>query len=123
MSPSKAAGAAELTDIAAAVLSPDHEDITSTVDHEDATDPVDLIDANLLETLSHNFNCSATNGPEHSMMPNEPLLVGSESFNPPPPIHFEDGIFNGASQVIVNSFSHDSVGAPIPIVHEGAHIY
>ena len=122
MSPSEATGFEEPTDVAAAASSPNYEDITGTDDHEDAADPVDSIDANLLETLCRDFNCSATNGPEHLMMPNKPLLVGSQSFDPPPPIHFKDSVLNGTSQVTVDHFPHDSVGAPIPSACEGSHI-
>jgi hypothetical protein len=121
--PSEVAEAAEPTDFAAAASPPDCEDITGTVDHEDAADPADMIDADLLETLSRNFNCSATNGPEHSTTPNEPPLVGSPSLDPPPPIHFEHGVSDGASQMIVDGFPHNSAGAPIPSAREGSHIY
>ena len=123
MSPTEATGAAELADHAAAASSPNYEDITGAVDHEDAADPTDSIDADLLETLSRDFNCSATNGPEHTTTPNEPPLVRSQSFDPPPPVHFEDGVLNGASQVIVDSFPHDSAGAPIPGARDGSHVY
>ena len=122
-SPSEATGFEEPTDVTAAASSPNYEDIISTDDHEDATDPVDLIDADLLETLCHDFNCSATNGPEHSTTPNKPPLVGSQSFDLPPPIHFEDGILIGTSQVTINCFPRDSAGAPIPGAREGSHIY
>jgi hypothetical protein len=122
--PTDAAQAAEPTEFTAAAESPNHEDIVGTVDREDAADPADTIDADLLETLARDFNCSATDGPEHSTTP-EPPLVGSQSSDPvpPPPLHFEHGISDDTSKVIVDGFPHGSAGAPIPGAHEGSNIY
>jgi hypothetical protein len=126
-SPNEAAEAAEPNDFAAAAAAafPNHEDTISAVNQEDAADPADAIDADLLETLSCDFHCSATNGPEHSTMPDKLPSVGSQSSNPvpPPPIHFEHGVSEGASQMIIDNFPHCSEGAPIPGADKAPHIY
>ena len=114
------------TEFTVAAESPNHEDGVSAVNHEDTADPADSIDADILETLSHEFNCSATNGPEqHSATPEELPLAGSQSSDPvpPPPTHFERGVLGGTSQLIVDGFPHGSAGAPIPGACEGSNIY
>ena len=120
-SPNKAA---EHTDFAAAAAPLDHEDTVGAVDHEYAVDPTDAIDADLLETLTRDFNHPATDGPELAT-PEELPLVGSHSSDPvpPPPIHFKCGVSDSTSQIIVDSFPHGSAGAPIPGAYEGSHIY
>jgi hypothetical protein len=125
MPPTDAVHAAEPTEFAAAAEAPNHEDNVGAVEHEDATDPADLIDADLLEKLSCDFNCSATDRPEQHSTASEPPLVRSQSSNraPPPPIHFEHSISDGTSQVIIDGFPIGSAGALIPGAHKGPNIY
>ncbi|KAH8986784.1 hypothetical protein EDB86DRAFT_3082630 [Lactarius hatsudake] len=114
-----------------------HLDATGSVDCEDAAadcedaaaeyeDAVaDTADADLLETLVQEFNCSTNDGQGLSASPDQPAQPYS-SGSPPSglalPLHSEPSNMNGP-RLVVDCFPHGSPGAPIPGTVQGSHVY